>query len=212
MKGEQLGVYVSKKIKSIDEVSGVVTVSDTLEPIGNLYPTLEWNASNTFTIMKNLRITASIDAKRDFRVDNFRDWYTETLLIHSRRRLDPNLLSRRERLRRYGNDAPGKPAFVTLNGVSATTSDVFEAFLQPGDFVRWRELSASYTVPRSLLNRLTGRIQSASVSFAMQNLALWTKYEGPDPEVIAQNGAFDRQDFFSLPTPKRNSLRFDITF
>ncbi|MBC7894609.1 MAG: SusC/RagA family TonB-linked outer membrane protein [Cytophagaceae bacterium] len=212
MKGEQLGVYASKKIKSIDEATGVVTVSDTLEPIGNLYPTLEWNASNTFTVMKNFRITASIDAKRDFRVDNLRDWYTETLLIHSRRRLDPNLLTRRERLRRYGNDAPGKPAFVTTTGASATTSDVFEAFLQPGDFVRFRELSASYTIPRGWLNRIGGKVQTASVSFAMQNLALWSKYEGPDPEVIAQNGPFDRQDFFSLPTPKRNSLRVDLTF
>ena len=50
------------------------------------------------------------------------------------------------------------------------------------------------------------------VKAAMQNLKLWTKYEGPDPEVIAQNGSFDRQDFFSLPTPRRATLRFDLTF
>jgi len=211
IKGEQLGVYVSKKIKSIDEATGVVTVSDTLEPIGNLYPTLEWNLSNTFTVMRSFRVTASVDAKRNFTVDNLRDWYTETLLIHSNRRLDPNVLTRRERLRRYGNDAPGKPAFVTLKGLSATTSDVYEAFLQPGDFVRFRELSATYTVPKSLLERIGGRMQDASVSFAMQNLRLWTKYEGPDPEVIAQNNAFDRQDFFSLPIPRRAVLRFDFT-
>jgi TonB-linked SusC/RagA family outer membrane protein len=211
MKGQQLGVYVSKKIKSIDEATGVVTVSDTLEAIGNLYPTLEWNMSNTFTVMRNLRITASVDAKRDFRVDNFRDWYTETLLIHARNRLDPTALPRRERLRRYGNDTPGKPAFVTLSGLSATTSDVYEAFIQPGDFIRFRELSASYTVPRSWLNRLGGRVQDASLSFAMQNVRLWTDYEGPDPEVIAQNGNFDRQDFFSLPAPRRAILRLDFT-
>jgi hypothetical protein len=87
---------------------------------------------------------------------------------------------------------------------------VFEAFLQPGDFVRFRELSATYTIPKNFLNRV--RVQNASVSFAMQNLALWTKYEGPDPEVIAQNGNFDRQDFFSLPAPRRGLVRFDFTF
>lgn len=210
MEGQQLGVYASRKIQSIDDATGVVTVSDTLEPIGNLYPTLEWSLSNSFTVMKDLRITALVDSKQDFIVDNLRDWYTETLLIHSRRRLDPNLLSRHERLRRYGNEAPGKPSFVTVTGASATTSDVFEAYLQPGDFVRFRELSATYTIPKSFLNRL--RVQNASVSFAMQNLALWTKYEGPDPEVIAQNGNFDRQDFFSLPAPKRGLVRLDFTF
>ena len=92
MKGEQIGVYVSKKILSINDASGVVTVSDTLTPIGNLYPTLEWNLTNGVTLMKHFRITASFDAKKDFVVDNLRDWYTETLLIHSQRRLDPNYL------------------------------------------------------------------------------------------------------------------------
>jgi TonB-dependent starch-binding outer membrane protein SusC len=212
MKGEQIGVYVSKKILSIDDASGVVTVSDTLMPIGNLYPTLEWNLTNGVTLMKHFRITGSLDAKKDFVVDNLRDWYTETLLIHSQRRLDPNYLSRHERLRRYGNDAPGKPAFVTQSGLSATTSDVYEAFVQPGDFVRFRELSATYTFPQKLVRNLGARVQNVSVAFAMQNIKLWTDYEGPDPEVIAQNGTFDRQDFFSLPQPKRALLRLNFTF
>ena len=56
------------------------------------------------------------------------------------------------------------------------------------------------------------RVQGASIMFAMQNLKLWSRYEGPDPEVIAQNNAFDRQDFFSLPTPKRALLRMNFTF
>jgi TonB-linked SusC/RagA family outer membrane protein len=212
MKGEQLGVYVSKKILSINDATSVVTVSDTLTPVGNLYPTFEWNLSNSVTLMKNFRVTASVDAKRDFVVDNFRDWYTETLLIHAKNRLDPTALSKHERLRRYGNETPGRPSFVTVSGLSATTSDVYEAFIQPGDFVRFRELSATYTVPRNLLGRISERVQNGSLTFAMQNVKLWTKYEGPDPEVVAQNGSFDRQDFFSLPAPRRYTLRFDFTF
>ena len=31
------------------EVGGVVVVADTVSPVGNLYPTLEWNLTNTFT-------------------------------------------------------------------------------------------------------------------------------------------------------------------
>jgi TonB-linked SusC/RagA family outer membrane protein len=212
MLGEQLGVYVSKRIKSIDEATGVVIVADTVAPVGNLYPTLEWNIANSFTIMKDFRITALVDSKRNFITDNFTDFYRETQLVRGQNRLDPNKLSRRERLRRYGNDTPGKPAFVTVSGGVATQNDVYEAWEQPGDFVRFREFSISYNVPKRYLSSLHSTVQSASVQFAMQNLKLWTKYEGPDPEVVTDSGNFSRADFFTLPTPKRSLLRVNITF
>jgi len=212
MLGQQLGVYVSKRIKSIDEATGLVVVADTVSPVGNLYPTLEWNVSNSFTIMRDFRVTALVDSKRDFITDNFTDFYRETQLVRGQNRLDPNKLSRRERLRRYGNDTPGKPAFVTVTGSVATQNDVYEAWEQPGDFVRFRELSISYNVPKRFLSSLRNTVQSASIQFAMQNLKLWTKYEGPDPEVVTDSGNFSRADFFTLPTPKRSLLRVNITF
>lgn len=212
MLGQQLGVYVSKKIQSIDETTGLVVVADTVSPIGNLYPTLEWNLTNSFTIMKDFRVTALVDAKRNFITDNFTDFYRETQLVRGQNRLDLTKLSRRERLRRYGNDTPGKPAFVTVSGGVATQNDVYEAWEQPGDFVRFREFSVTYNVPRRFLNAIPGGIQNASVQFAMQNLKLWTRYEGPDPEVVTDSGNFSRADFFTLPTPKRSLLRVNITF
>ncbi|MCX5764722.1 MAG: TonB-dependent receptor [Gemmatimonadetes bacterium] len=212
MLGQQLGVYVSKRIKSIDEATGLVVVADTVSPVGNLYPTLEWNVSNSFTIMRDFRVTALVDSKRDFITDNFTDFYRETQLVRGQNRLDPNKLSRRERLRRYGNDTPGKPAFVTVTGSVATQNDAYEAWEQPGDFVRFRELSISYNVPKRFLSSLRNTVQSASIQFAMQNLKLWTQYEGPDPEVVTDSGNFSRADFFTLPTPKRSLLRVNITF
>jgi hypothetical protein len=212
MLGQQLGVYVSKRIQSIDETTGKVIVADTVSPVGNLYPTFEWNISNTFTVFRDLRITALVDAKRNFITDNFTDFYRETQLVRSANRLDPNKLSRRERLRRYGNPTPGQPAFVTVSGAVATQNDVYEAWEQPGDFVRFRELSLTYSVPKRLLSSMRDVVQGATVSFGMQNLHLWTKYEGPDPEVITDSGNFSRADFFTLPTPRRALLRFDFTF
>jgi len=47
----------------------------------------------------------------------------------------------------------------------------------------------------------------------MQNLALWTDYEGFDPEVISTSGnGFVRDDFFTLPNPKRLLFRLNLTF
>ena len=210
--GQQLGVWVSKKIQSIDVAANKVIVNDTLTPIGNILPTLEWNLTNTVTLFKNFRFSALLDAKRDFLVQNFTDYFRETQIVRSNRRLDPTVLSPYERLRRYGDQTPGNPAFVTVTGKSETVSNVTDAYLQPGDFLRLREVSATYTLPTKALASIRGFIQSASITLAMQNVKLWSNYGGPDPEVIGDGGAFSRFDFLTLPTPKTTVLRMNLTF
>jgi TonB-linked SusC/RagA family outer membrane protein len=210
--GQQLGVPVSKRIENINTTTNVVTVSDTLAPMGNLFPTLEWNFTNTVTLFKNLRLNALLDAKRDFIVMNNTAFFRETQLVRSNLRLDPTVLSATERLRRYGNPTSGQPAFVTNKGNAATVNDVRDAFLERGDFVRLREISATYTVPNSLAKRMGSVVEGASITLAMQNVKLWTDYSGPDPEVNAQTGAFSREDFLTLPNARRSVLRFNFTF
>jgi hypothetical protein len=54
----------------------------------------------------------------------------------------------------------------------------------------------------------------------MQNVKLWTKYEGSDPEVISNSNTgtgeggsqFSREDFLTLPNPKKMILRLNLTF
>ncbi len=212
--GVQLGSWVSKRIRSIDEANSRVTVADTFEYVGNPQPTFEANLSSTLTLFRNFRVTASVDTKQDFIVYNQTDYFRETQLVRSNRRLDPTALSAYERLRRYGDQTGGgRPAFVQENGTGTTVDQVRDAYLQPGDFVRFRELSFVYDVPRNRLSLLRG--QSMSVGLAFQNLALWTDYEGADPEVISNpNAAFGvgRNDFLTLPNPKRALLRFNFSF
>jgi hypothetical protein len=203
---------VSKRIESINTTTNVVTVSDTLAPMGNLFPTLEWNFTNTVTLFQNLRLNALLDSKRDFTIFNNTAFFRETQLVRSNLRLDPTVLSATERLRRYGNPTSGQPAFVTNKGNAATVNDVRDAFIEKGDFVRLREISATYTVPSSLAKRLGGVVDGASITFAMQNVKLWSDYSGPDPEVIAQAGAFSREDFLTLPNARKSVLRFNFTF
>jgi TonB-linked SusC/RagA family outer membrane protein len=217
MIGQQLGVFTAKKIQSIDVAASKVIVSDTLVPIANYLPTFEWNLSNSFTIRKSLRLTALLDAKRNFSLYNNTEYFRETQLVRSNRRLDKTVLSRYEYLRRYGDDTPGRPAFVTVSGAAATTNDVNEAYIQAGDFVRLREISATYDLPANLIGR---SLQGSSITFAMQNVKLWTKYEGSDPEVISNSNTgtgeggsqFSREDFLTLPNPKKMILRLNLTF
>ena len=210
--GQQLGVFVSKKIQSIDVAANKVTVSDTLYPMGNLWPTLEWNLTNSVTLFKNLHLSAMLDAKRNFMIQNNTAYFRETQLVRSNLRLDTLALSKEERLRRYGDLTPGHPAFVTTKGNSATVSDVIDAYLEKGDFIRLREVSASYTIPTKYLSMLRNTISSASVTWAMQNVKLWTDYTGSDPEINAQAGAFSRQDFLTIPNPRKQTFRVNLNF
>ncbi|PQA53021.1 SusC/RagA family TonB-linked outer membrane protein [Siphonobacter curvatus] len=54
-----------------------------------------------------------------------------------------------------------------------------------GDFLKLRNLTLGYTLPSSLATKL--KMNSLRVYASGQNLAIWTKYPGPDPEV-SSNG------------------------
>jgi hypothetical protein len=57
-----------------------------------------------------------------------------------------------------------------------------DGFFEKADFVRWREVSASYTLPNAFAARYM-RARSATVNVSARNLSLWTSYSGLDPEV-----------------------------
>jgi len=216
--GMQLGAWVSNRIISIDEATGVVLVDSVRSFAGNVLPTFEANLSTNLTVLRNLRLYASLDTKRGHKVRNFTDFFRETQLVRSDNRLDTLKLSRHERLRRYGNPnvGPGVPAFVTVLGCTGgtcakTVNDVQEAYIQDADFVRFRELSLTYSMPPAFARAF--RAQTASITVAGQNLGLWTKYEGYDPEVVSAAGAaFNRDDFFTQPPVRRWVFRVNLTF
>jgi len=211
--GMQVGAWVSNKILSIDEATGVVTVDTIQSFAGNVLPTFEANVSSNITLFRNFRVYGSFDTKRGHKVHNLTDFFRETQLVRSNNRLDTLVLSRYERLRRYGNPTPGQPAFVTLKpGVTKTVNDVREAYLQDGEFIRFREFSVTYTLPSGMARAF--RAQAASVTVGGQNLVLWTDYEGFDPEVVsvAGTGLNNRRDFFTEPPVRRWTLRLNFTF
>lgn len=212
IEGTPLGGYSTKRIQNINEATGVVTVDSMLSVYGPVLPTREWNWSNTFTVFRNFRINALLDSKTGHLVFNNTDFFRETQLVRSDNRLDPDKLSPIERLRRYGNPNAGQPAFVQDNGVATTVNEVREAYMQSGDFIRLREVSLTYAMPGSIASRF-GPLNQATFSIAMQNVALWTDYEGADPEVISNlNNQFDRQDFLTLPNPRRLVFKTNFIF
>ncbi|MGH7560394.1 MAG: SusC/RagA family TonB-linked outer membrane protein [Gemmatimonadales bacterium] len=216
MEGASPGVFVGNRIRSVDLATGRVVVSDSLEEIGPLLPRFEGNFSTNLTLFRNFRIQGSLDWKTGHYIYNLTDFFRETQLVRSNRRLDTLVLSREERLRRYGNPTPGQPAFVREGVIpgfpaTATVNEVRDEFVQSADFLKLRDISVTYTLPSKWSGYF--RSQSASITLAGQNLATWTDYEGFDPEILSNATAnFNRTDFLTLPPSRRFVVKFNLQF
>lgn len=127
--GYQPGAFVSKRIRSIDVANSRVAVADTFEVVGNVLPNFEAGWTNTFTLFRDLRVNALVDTKRGFYLYNNTDFFRETQLVRSNRRLDPTVLSAEERLRRYCDQTAGRPAFVQENGAGTTVNESRDAYI-----------------------------------------------------------------------------------
>ncbi len=221
--GSEPGMFVGNRIRSIDTVTKIVIVSDSLERIGPVLPTLEGNFSTNVTLMRNLRFYALLDWKTGNYLYNLTDFFRETQLVRSNNRLDPTVLSTLERLRRYGNPTAGQPAFVREGKApgcpgatcafppTATVNEVRDGYVQKADFAKLREVSVTYTLPSKWAGYF--RSQSASFTVSGQNLHTWTGYQGFDPELLsAATTNFSRQDFLTIPPARRVVVKLNLTF
>jgi TonB-linked SusC/RagA family outer membrane protein len=89
----------------------------------------------------------------------------------------------------------------------------------PGDFVRFRELSLTYTASKAMAARVGAR--DLAFTFSGRNIFLWTKYQGVDPEVsyVGQGGQsgvdanfVESIDAFGFPIPRRFGLSVRLGF
>jgi TonB-linked SusC/RagA family outer membrane protein len=83
-------------------------------------------------------------------------------------------------------------------------------FVEPGGFVKLREVSVRYQIPRRFLARIPGnRGVGASVSLIGRNLKTWTRYKGYDPEV---GTVINRLDSYDYPQYRNFTGVFQIQF
>lgn len=77
------------------------------------------------------------------------------------------------------------PRSVYGDNVSNGSGIPIDANVFKGDFIKLRNASLAYNLPKSLLDK--AKISTARVYVSGQNLAIFSKYPGPDPEV-SSNG------------------------
>jgi outer membrane receptor protein involved in Fe transport len=86
----------------------------------------------------------------------------------------------------------------------------YGAYVEPAGFVKLRELTLSYQLPKSVAARLIGGNHDLRLQLSGRNLATWTKYKGYDPEV-SNFGNSDLGRFQDVaPYPPSRSVFFSV--
>jgi TonB-linked SusC/RagA family outer membrane protein len=123
-----------------------------------------------------------------------------------------------------GSDASGKPIYKPINktltpqeaydywnSVGGETDAVTTKFLYDASFIKLRQLTLGYSVPRKLLEKTP--LQSLSLSFVGRNLAiLMKKIDNIDPEATYQSGNGQGLDYFGFPSTRSYGFNLRASF
>ena len=176
-----------------------IVLGDTAEYKGPTLPVNEAGWSNTLGFFKN---TVQISTLMDYRGGHFNQWGFE-----NQRCISGNC--------RGVNDksAPLADQAAAVTTTSARLGNSVWGYFTPNDFIRFRELSVSYTLPTPWAGKMKAR--STTVALVGRNIGLlWSRYPGIDPESngSAQNAGGGNNDFFSAPLLRYWSLRVNLGY
>lgn len=170
-----------------------IVLSDSVEFLGTAIPNLEASSLTSISIGSSLQITALFTYRggaklynntREFRNNggfaNGRDFWDRTAPLADQ---------------------------VKSTARAMGSSD---GYIEDASFVRFTELAATWTAPRTWARRL--KSEGVSVTASGRNLALWSNYSGFDPEVISSPGVFGTFDFLSNPPARRFSVRVNVNY
>jgi TonB-linked SusC/RagA family outer membrane protein len=185
--------------------------------IGDVQPDFEMGFSNTFTY-KGISLTALVDWRQGGQMysGNNRLGRLYGALSITEDRETPVVL---EGVKGY-LDGDGNLVITGENDIAILRGEQYwndvlgeidEAHVHETTFVRFRELSLSYSLPSSLLDNTF--FQSVNVSFIGRNIFLWTKYPNFDPET-STTGAVNGQGIEYVAHPQIASFggRLNVTF
>jgi TonB-linked SusC/RagA family outer membrane protein len=165
-----------------------VTTTDSVQFQGSSMPTREASLSTHLGLWKgSVTLSGLVDYRGGYKIANEVADYADE-----------------EGLNSAGLNNPRAPLWQQARAVANNMISFNSLDVEDGSFVRVREVALTYALPHSVTRTL--RIQSASLTGAVRNLALWTKYSGPDPEVSNTFGI----NLQSAPTTGSYSVNNDI--
>ncbi len=106
----------------------------------------------------------------------------------------------------------GENWYRTSNLAACPFTGYDEPCVEDASYVKFRELSLSYSFEGPMINRLFG-FRSLDFRVAGRNLKTWTKYKGLDPEISGAGGNINRvngYDYFNLPLTRSVVVSFGL--
>jgi TonB-linked SusC/RagA family outer membrane protein len=169
---------------------------------GSPTPTREIGFANTLTLFRNFHFYALLDHKGGHKVFDLQE-------RNRCQAANDNCLRVNNPRARFPQTAADSVLFKEL-AVYRSTS-ISPEWIQKGDFIKLREVSLSMDVPQRYAQR--ARAQSASIVLSGRNLAVWSDYEGVDPEVNTYGGrSFVRVDAYAAPMMRRLSAMINLQY
>jgi TonB-linked SusC/RagA family outer membrane protein len=188
------GILTYDSIPALNEVF----VADSATFIGYNQPRHNVNLTTGIDLFqRRLRLQTLID----YRGGSY--WYNNTERIRCVSRQNCNGLMNPE-----ASFEEQAMVVATLNHPSKTLA----GFFQKGDFVKWREVSATWSVPERFAAMM--RARSVALTFSARNLGVLTKYRGVDPETdfTASEGGDTPSDFQTIGPPTYFIVRLNLGF
>ena len=125
--------------------------------------------------------------------------------------IDPNGPNDYRNVQIVGGD-PYMPRIAASSAASASNYRLSNRFVEDGSYIRLRNISLSYNLPKDLYSKYG--ISNVKVTSNMQNVLTFTKYKGYDPEVgaINQNQLLNGIDNGRYPSPTITTLGLTVNF
>ena len=201
--GYPLGGFWSRTLTGFNDANGdgiidatEFTVSDTSEFRGNALPTKELSVNTAFTFLNgHVRLGGQVDYRGGHLVDNSIENFRCTPVLNCRGLVD--------------RTAPLEEQALAAAVLNVGANEF--AFLEPGWFIKLREVSLTFFAPDSWARAF--RAGELSLTLAGRNLGTITDYSGVDPEVNAfGQDNFSSSDFESQPQVQYWTARLNIGF
>jgi hypothetical protein len=204
--GYGLGDFWGNKILKVDPTAGTTLVTDTAVFLGKATPTYNGSLSNNLTIGKHVHLSGLLEWRGGNKLWDLNSFARDRFFANSYAYQTSAQLQPADKLRQFG-------PYVNSAGAPVSSSVIYDDYIEDASFVRLRELSATLDLPRQMARLV--RASRMSLTIGGQNLALWTRYKGGDPEsapYLSTTGVFYSADVFALPQPKRAFARLAFNF
>jgi hypothetical protein len=169
-------------------------LTDSTVFLGYPVPRFEVSWNNSFSLFNNaLRISGLFDYRGGFVKDNLTEAF----------RCGFNIC---EGLNDKNASLEDQAQAQTRRSAVATSA----GYLEPGWFIKLREVSVTFFAPNSWAQAL--QLDRMSLTVTGRNLLTITDYEGSDPEVEGFSGTFGSRDFLTQPQVRYFTARLNLAF